>query len=122
MPKADMRKTVELWTEAAELGSIDALFHLGAVYHHGNGVDVDMAKAAELYETAAMQGNVERRHNLGNHERRKGNHDRAARHWLISAKMGCEDSLKSIKMLFMAGNARKEQYAEALKGYQDARS
>ena len=118
----DMRRAVKLWEEAAELGSIEALFDLGAAHARGEGVDVDMAKAVELYEKAAMHGHVDSRFNLGNHERRKGNHDRAARHWLISAKMGCEDSLKSIKKLFMAGDARKELYAEALKGYQDARS
>ena len=42
------------------------------------------------------------------------------RHWLISAKLGDEDSLDAIKEMFMAGDATKEQYAEALKGYQDA--
>ncbi|EJK69835.1 hypothetical protein THAOC_08869 [Thalassiosira oceanica] len=34
--------------------------------------------------------------------------------------MGYKDSLETIKDMFMAGIATKEQYAEALKGYQDA--
>ena len=34
--------------------------------------------------------------------------------------MGHEDSLESIKNMFGVGVATKEQYAEALKGYQDA--
>ena len=42
------------------------------------------------------------------------------RHWLISAKMGHEVSLRLIKKLFMTGRATKEQYAEALNGYQNA--
>ena len=42
------------------------------------------------------------------------------RHFLISAKMGDKDSVEKIKKMFMAGLATKEQYAEALKGYQDA--
>ena len=42
------------------------------------------------------------------------------RHFLISAKMGLKDSVKSIKQMFMARFATKEQYAEALKGYQNA--
>ena len=33
----DMRKAVELWTEAAELGSIEALYNLGVAYYHGKG-------------------------------------------------------------------------------------
>ena len=48
----DTRKAVELWTEAAELGSIDALFHLGAAYFKGEGVEQDMAKGAEFYKNA----------------------------------------------------------------------
>ena len=34
--------------------------------------------------------------------------------------MGDKDSLQKIKSMFMAGDVTKEQYAEALKGYQDA--
>jgi len=49
-----------------------------------------------------------------------GNHDRAVRHFLISAKMGLKDSVEVIKEMLMAGDATKEQYAEALRGYQDA--
>ena len=67
-----------------------------------------------------MQGHVECRHNLGVIEGQKGNHDSAVRHWLISAKVGDAGSLKAIKTYFVAGGATKEQYAEALKGYQDA--
>ena len=116
----DMRRAVELWTEAAELGSIEALYNLGNAYFHGDGVEQDEAKAAEFFTKAAMQGNFESRYNLGCIEAQKGNWDRAVRHWLISAKMGLKGSLKEIKRTFMDGLATKEQYAEALKGYQDS--
>ena len=42
------------------------------------------------------------------------------RHFLITAKMGHKSSVENIKRIFMGGLATKEQYAEALKGYQDA--
>ena len=116
----DMQRAVKLRTEAAELGSIKAIFSLGNAYYKGQGVQQDMAKAVELYEEAAMQGHAESRHNLGNLEWRKGNYDRAVRHWLISAKMGRKESVENIRRAFMGGAATKEQYAEALKGYQDA--
>ncbi|EJK77370.1 hypothetical protein THAOC_00804 [Thalassiosira oceanica] len=116
----NMQKAVELYTEAAELGSIQALFDLGNVYDFGNGVQQDKAKAVEFFAKAAMQGHVLSRHNLGCIEGEKGNHDRAVRHFLISAKMGDEDSLENIKTAFKAGLATKEQYTEALKGYKDA--
>ena len=116
----DTRKAVELFTEAVELGSISALFSLGNAYRQGKGVEQDKAKAMQLYEEAAMQGHAGCRYNLGNLEVGKGNHDRAARHLLIPAKMGHMESVEKMKELFTAGVATKEQYAEALKGYQDA--
>ena len=42
------------------------------------------------------------------------------RHFLISAKMGHKDSVAEIKGMLMSGIATKEQYAQALKGYQAA--
>ncbi|EJK51930.1 hypothetical protein THAOC_28853 [Thalassiosira oceanica] len=38
----------------------------------------------------------------------------------MSAKMGHEDSVQNVKRAFKSGFATKEQYAEALRGYQDA--
>ncbi|EJK44379.1 hypothetical protein THAOC_37083 [Thalassiosira oceanica] len=116
----DMRRAVKLWEEAAELGSTDALFELGNAYLEGEGVQQDEPMAVEFYMKAAMQGHTESRYNLGCVEGEKGSHDRAVRHWLISAKMGEEDSLENIKTAFKAGLATKEQYTEALKGYKDA--
>ncbi|EJK76364.1 hypothetical protein THAOC_01877 [Thalassiosira oceanica] len=115
-----MRRAVELWTEAAELGSIKALHSLGNAYFHGDGVQEDKGKAVELHKKAAVQGHVIARNNLGNHEARKGDLDRAIKHWLISAKMGYEKSVQNIKKLFMAGVGTKDQYMEALRGYQNA--
>ncbi|EJK53771.1 hypothetical protein THAOC_26717 [Thalassiosira oceanica] len=118
--RKDIRKAVELWTEAAELGSIRALYNLGVSHLHGCGVQGDTKKAVEFFERAAVQGHIESRHNLGCIEGRKGNHDRAVRHLLISAMMGEKKSVDAIKISFMRGLATKDQYAEALKGYQDA--
>ena len=114
------RKAVELWREAAELGSIEALHFLGYAFYEGKGVKVDKTKGVEFYKKAAMQGNVESRHNLGCHEGENGNYDRAVKHLSISSKMGFPDSLEKIKALFMAGIVTKEQYAQTLRGYQGA--
>ncbi|EJK55350.1 hypothetical protein THAOC_24925 [Thalassiosira oceanica] len=84
----NVQKAVELYAEAAELGSIDALFDLGNAYYEGNGVQQDKAKAAQFWTKAAIQGHVH--------------------------------ALENIKNYFLGGIATKDQYAEALKGYQDA--
>ena len=116
----DACRAVELWTEAAELGSVEALYNLGLLYYNGDGVKENKAKGVQFFERAAMQGHVQSRNNLGCDEGDKGNYDRAVRHLLISARMGHKGSVEMIKMLFMGGVATKEQYAQALKGYQDA--
>jgi len=118
--QSDLRKAVELWTEAAELGSIKALYNLGVMHCSGPGGQMFKAKAIELWTKAAMQGHAESRSNLGGYERWKGNYDRAVKHYLISAKMGFKMSIDAMKNMLDMGLATKEQYAVALKGYQDA--
>ena len=113
------RRAVELWEEAAELGSIRALHNLALSYLRGEGVEQDMAVWIHFYKKAAMQGCALSRHNLGGTEAEKGNYDRAVNHLLISAKMGHDPSVEIIRRIFMDGHATKEQYAEALRGYQD---
>ena len=117
----DMRKAVELYGVAAELGSTAALYCLANVYFFGEGVQENKAKGLQCWAKAAMQGHVECRFNLGCYEiDEEGNSERAAKHFLISAKMGDVRSVEEIKDMFMGGVATKEQYTEALRGYQDA--
>ena len=116
----DLPRAIELWTEAAELGSLSAQFSLGLGYYTGQGVEEDKPRGFRHWQEAAMKGHVESRHNLGVAEIREGDCELAVQHLMISAKMGYEDSLNDIKAMFMKGQASKAQYAEALRGYQDA--
>ncbi|EJK52209.1 hypothetical protein THAOC_28547, partial [Thalassiosira oceanica] len=113
-------RAVELWTEAAAIGSADACFGLGLAYACGDDVEQDVERGTRFYEKAAMLGHVQARHNLGCYECGRGNSYRAVRHFLISAKMGYALSLELIKVMSTQGHATKSQYTEALKGYQDA--
>ncbi|EJK72412.1 hypothetical protein THAOC_06060 [Thalassiosira oceanica] len=92
--ETNVQRGIELWTEAADLESPEALYKMGRFILH--------------------------RTKLGLLECDNGNHDRALRHFMISAKMGHKDSLDVIKEMFGAGIATKAQYAEGLTGYQDA--
>ena len=116
----DTSRAVELYIEAAELGSVDAFYELGRVYFYGGSVEQDVERGLGFYEKAAMLGHSIARHNLGCYECDLGNYDLAVRHLLISAKMGHEESLGAFKTLFTKRHATKSQYGEALKGYQDA--
>ena len=116
----DVSRAIELWTEAAVLGSLDAHHELGHTYYYGDGVEEDKPRGIEHWQQAAMKGDVESRDNLGVVECKSRNHQLAMQHWMISAKMGYERSLNFIKEMFMEGHATKAQYTEALVGYRDA--
>ena len=116
----DVPRAVELWTEAAELGSLEAHYQLGVIYYIGKDTREDKPRGVHHWQQAAMKGHVSSRCNLGAIEYHNGKCERAVKHWMISAKMGHGKSLNFIKSCFMDGNATKAQYAEALRGYGDA--
>ena len=116
----DVTKAIELYERAAELGLKEAHFKLGHLYGKGEDVEKDMARAIRHFEAAAVMGNVLSRCNLGVFEYNAGNYDLALQHWMIAAKLGYQDCLDNIKIMFMNGHATKADYAEALRGHQSA--
>ena len=118
--KKDVVRAVELYERAAELGVKDAHYNLGVMYANGEGVEKDMDKAFRHYEAAAMRGHVSVRYNLGCEDYNAEHYDLALQHFLISAKLGHQDSLNEVKDLFMKGLATKDDYSAALRGYQNA--
>ncbi|EJK48076.1 hypothetical protein THAOC_33159 [Thalassiosira oceanica] len=113
-------RAIQLWKEAAELGSMDAHYQLGDSYYYGDGIEKDEPRCIHHFQQAAMKGEVQSRHMLGAVEYENGNYQLAVLHWMISAKMGYELSLNSIKDMFKKGHSTKAQYAEALLAYRDA--
>ena len=104
---------------AGELGCAEAYFNLSnSYYHNGRGVEVDKKKAKYFYELAAMNGNVQARHNLGCIEGNAGNHHRAYKHFILAARAGFKLSLDELKEGFMDGHVTKEEYANTLRAYQ----
>ena len=118
--KKDVPRTVELFERAAKHGVREAHFNLGCLHLVGTDMKKDMDKAIRHWEAAAMFGDVGSRFNLGHNEFDAGNYDLALQHWMISSKLGHEKSLNEVKSFFMAGLATKSDYAEALRGYQNA--
>ena len=116
----DVPRAIESWTEAAELGSVQAHHSIGHIYYFGNGVEIDKPRGSHHWQQAAMNGHADSRHFLGFVECENGNHLLAVQHWMISAKIGYEKSLNGIKGMFKLGHATKAQYAEALMGYRDS--
>ncbi len=105
---------------AAELGDADAHSCLAFLYLKGEGVEKDEKRAVYHLEHAAIGGHPDARGFFAFHEKSNGRFDRAAKHYIIAANLGCNDSLKMIKDLFVQGIVSKEDYAAALRSYQAA--
>jgi len=115
----DYRKALELWHRSADLGFTEAYVSIGYAYNDGEGVKRDKKKAKHYYELAALKGNEVARANLGCVERDAGNIDRALKHYMIAVRSGNNDSLEAIQELYSKGYATKEDYAKALRSYQE---
>ena len=111
-------KALELWHKAGELGCTRAYYNIGIAYKFGRGVERNEKKAIHCFELAAMRGHTMARHNLGATEARLGNLDRALKHYMISARCGCADSLNTIKLMYKHGDATKNDHDKAIKAYQ----
>jgi hypothetical protein len=118
--KGDYGKAAEYLTKAAGLGETMAHFCLGDLYQNGVGVEKDMKKAVYHLEQAAIGGHPQARGFLAAHEMENGKIERATKHLIIAANLGCNDNLKFVKNMFVQGMISKEDYAAALRGYQAA--
>jgi TPR repeat protein len=114
----DLAKANDLYLKAGELGCADAYYNLGNSYGEGWGVKIDMKKAKHYLEIGAMKGDVKSRNNIGCFEEDAGNLQRAFKHWIIGAKAGNKHSLDAVKKGYMDGYVTKDDYAQALRGYQ----
>ena len=125
MPQ-DWAKANELLLKAGNLGCNEAYNNLGNAYSNGQGVEVDKKKAKHYWELAAMNGSISARYNLGCMEEDAGNHRRAMKHVVISAKAGHEDSLDMVTAIYKHGHklgfVTKDIYAQTLRAYQKSQN
>ena len=118
--EGDYRKALQYYEKAAELGDTNGHACLGNLYYQGLCVEKDEKKAIHHLEQAAIGGHVGARGILADHEGCSGRSDRAAKHFIINANLGCDISLKCVKDLSVEGKVSKEEYAGALRAYQAA--
>ena len=114
----DHTKALELYHRAAELDNTQSYHNIGNAYFHGNGVEMNEKKAMHYWELSAMGGASPARHNLGALEQKRGNIDRAVKHYMIAVGGGDNLSLKTFHALYSNGKVTKEKYAKALRAYQ----
>ena len=116
----DYVRAFECYTKAAALGDIEAHHKLAMLYHWGQGVEKDKRKEMYHFKEAAVGGHPTARHNLGCDELNNGNPEKAAKHWIIAATHGNDDSIKGLMMVFKGGAISKEDLAAALRANQAA--
>jgi TPR repeat protein len=109
----DGKKAIELWKQAAELGSSKAHFQLGTFNDEGG----DLKKAKFHYEAAAMAGHEGARYNLGCMEAESGNMGRAVKHWMIAASAGCFHAMDNLLIALEDREVSRESIDSILTAY-----
>jgi TPR repeat protein len=112
----DRDKAIELWKQAAGLGSSQAHYHLGNKYFHGG----NMKKAKFHYETAAMAGHEEARSNLGLMEAQSGNMERAVKHWAIASSAGNHQAMNNLLKALKRDLVPQDEIESALTAYNNS--
>jgi tetratricopeptide (TPR) repeat protein len=115
----DYDKAIEYWTKASELG----IFRLGWMYlkeEQEEGVEKDEDKGIYHWEKAAIGGHPDARCYLGSIEGKNGNMERAVKHSVIAANLGCVTSMKVLLEAYKAGYITKEEYGTTLRTHQAA--
>jgi len=132
----DRDGAMEYFTKAADMGDGDAHYQLALMYDDDDDDDDDdMAheearhdeneiNQKETYhlEEAAIRGHTDARFNLACNEEANARMDRAVKHWIIAANLGCDDSLQQLKKHYKSGdvNVSKDDFASALRAHQAA--
>ena len=72
------------------------------------------------WEEAAIKGEPQARYNLSYYEEVIGNIERAAKHLIIAANLGYEESMKVLWKHYSAGHITKETLDATLRSHQSA--
>jgi tetratricopeptide (TPR) repeat protein len=106
--EGDYVTALEYYTKAAELGNAEAHYNLSVMYEDGQDVEKNKKKKIYHLEEAAIAGHHMARHNLGCTEAMNGRFERARKHFVIAANLGCNDSLKCLRQLHVDGMQAKK--------------
>ena len=118
--QGDYKAAFEYMTKAVALGDALAHHRLALLYRDGRGVGKDKKKELHHLKEAAIGGHPAARHELGNMDLKNGQHTRAAKHFIIAAKLGYDKSLERVKDLHEGGFVSKEDFTSAHHGHKAA--
>ncbi len=118
--EGDYESAFEYFTKAAELGFVEAHYHLGVVYERGRGVKKVKDKEVYHWEKAAIGGHPGARFILGCIEGENRRYERSVKHMVIAAKLGVEESIKALWTHYFDGNITKDDLEATLRAHQAA--
>eukprot|EP00984_Skeletonema_dohrnii_P000882 scaffold274_cov78-Skeletonema_dohrnii-CCMP3373.AAC.3 len=120
LSNGDYESAFDYLTKATGLGDASAHYLLALLYRTGEGVEKDEKKELFHLEEAAIAGHPRARYDLACHERGNERDDRAIKHFIIDANLGCDDSIQALKEYYKHGLVSKEDFAAALRGHHAA--
>lgn len=113
---------LEYLMKAAKMGDAEAHMQLGYMYDSLSSCPyLDMKKAMHHYEEAAIGGHPGARNNLAAIENNiYFREERAVKHFIIAASLGCDMSLATLQNLYKHGRVKKEDLAAAYRAHHAA--
>ena len=113
----DMKRAIELFTAAAELGWRPSQTNLGIIYQAGDGVKRDIIKAMEYYMAAGKQGDLQATFHLG-HIFLKGDgvkpdYAKALDYYRLAVQQGYLPAVHEYGIMFANGHGVEKNAVEA---------
>jgi TPR repeat protein len=112
----DRNKAIELWKQAADLGSSKAHFQLGTQ----NDAEGNSKKKKFHNEAAAIAGHEGARYNLGFVELKSGNMEQAVKHLTIAASAGHHTAMYALLLVFNQSIVSRDEINSTLTAYNNS--
>lgn len=115
--RGHIRRAVEWFRQAAELGSAQGQYRMGVAHELGEGVAKDYTEALKWYRLSAIQKNKDGQYGLGslyaNGYGVERDYAEAAKWYKLSAAQGMHYAQYELGRLFLEGNGVEQSYQEA---------
>jgi len=113
---AERRKDEARWIKAAETGNADARYHLGLMYQHGLGLDLNLEQALGWYSIAAQQGHAKAQYALAALLEPDGT-DSAVSWYSKAAEAGLAEAQSALGRLYQEGRLVRADYLKSQQWY-----
>jgi hypothetical protein len=115
----DYAKALTDWLPLAERGNASAQSNLGVMYHNGEGLKQDTARAFLLYSLAAKQGHANAQFNLGLMyalgDSIPQDYSKAVKWWHLAAEQGHAGAQSNLGNRYSRGQGVQQDHAKALR-------